>query len=210
MTCPLCGTLSDQWWSDLFLVLPGYDDEPDTTQKVEGLQTTRCSACQGVSYWFEDRMVHPPQRTGPPAHLDMPPSVGELYREAQEVAGASPRAAAVLLRVALERLLAEAGRDGKNLNDAIAEYIKEGDVPDELQQAMDVVRITGNQAAHPEQLRVDDSVGGTAALFEIVNELVDRLIGFKARMARVYSQLDEEKRAQVERRDGPQAPASGQ
>jgi hypothetical protein len=123
----------------------------------------------------------------------MPDPVRELYVEAQGIADASPRAASVLLRVALERLLDGEGRTGKNLNDAIGKYVAEGGVPEALQQAMDTVRITGNDAAHPGDLRLDDTAGGTAALFEIVNELVDRLVGFRSRMARIYSSLDEDK-----------------
>lgn len=207
MTCPLCDTLSDQWWRDLYLKTASYSDtEPDNYNAVPELRQVTCNACAGVAYWFGDRMVHPPLRMGPPPHDDAPGSVKELYREAQAVAGASPRAAAVLLRVALERLMSEAGSSGKTLNDAIGDYVAAGGVPAELQQAMDTVRITGNDAAHPEELRLDDTAGGVAALFEIVNELVDRLVGFKARMARIYENLDPAKLDQVKRRDGSAEP----
>jgi hypothetical protein len=203
MTCPLCGTLAAQWWQDLYHLLLSYDEGSDTPRRVEGLRSVNCSACDAYSYWFEDKMVYPLERIGPPPHIDMPPSVLTLYREAQEIAKPSPRAAAVLLRIALERLLEDVGRGGKNLNKAIGDYVAEGAIPEELQRAMDTVRLTGNDAAHPGELKLDDTPGGTAALFEIVNELVDRLVGFKARMNRIYDSLDGEKKEQVERRDSP-------
>lgn len=201
MTCPLCDTLSDQWWRELYL--QGYGDDDDYQYTVvPNLLQASCTACREKSYWFGDRMIYPPARTGPEAHSDMPAEVLELYREAQAVASVSPRAAAVLLRVALERLMAGVGHEERSLNAAIRAYVAEGGVPTELQQAMDTVRVTGNDAAHPGSLRLDDTPGGVAALFEIVNELVDRLVGFKARMSRIYGNLDSAKRAEIDKRDG--------
>ncbi len=125
----------------------------------------------------------------------------ELYEEARAVAGVSPRAAAALLRVALERLTAHLGYGEKKLNDAIGALVAEGRLAPDLQQAMDALRITGNDASHPGEVRLDDEAGGLAALFEIVNVLVERLVSIPTRISKIYGALPEDKRAQVERRD---------
>jgi len=49
-------------------------------------------------------MVFPNRITVELAHIDMPEEVKEIYNEAREVSNISPRAAAALLRVALEKL----------------------------------------------------------------------------------------------------------
>ena len=49
-------------------------------------------------------MIFPSGSTIPMAHTDMPESVKEIYDEAREIAGQSPRAAAALLRLALEKI----------------------------------------------------------------------------------------------------------
>jgi len=49
-------------------------------------------------------MIHPRKLTAPIPHSDMPDDVKEIYEEARNISDISPRAAAALLRVALEKL----------------------------------------------------------------------------------------------------------
>lgn len=52
-------------------------------------------------------MIFPSGSNIPMPHTDMPESVKEIYNEAREIASNSPRAAAALLRLALEKLTEE-------------------------------------------------------------------------------------------------------
>jgi len=206
MTCPLCETLAEQDWRTVYN-MPSWSngDKVDHFRKVENVRTCKCTACKGLSLWVEDRMADPPATAGPPAQADMPEPVQELYDEARAVGALSPRAAAALLRVALERLTASLGHGDKKLNDAIAALVQDGLLPLDLQQAMDALRITGNDASHPGEVRLDDEAGGLTALFELVNVLVERLVSIPSRISKIYDALPASKREQVEQRDAASA-----
>jgi hypothetical protein len=207
MTCPLCDTLAEQEWR-LVYSLPTWSngDKTEHFTKVKNALRCKCSACKEMSLWVGDRMADPPANQGPPPQSDMPALVLELYEEARAVLAVSPRAAAALLRVALERLTGHLGHADKKLNDAIGALVAEGRLAPDLQQAMDALRITGNDASHPGEVRLDDEAGGVTALFEIVNVLVERLVSIPARISKIYDALPEAKRDQVARRDAA-APA---
>ncbi|CDO06403.1 DUF4145 domain-containing protein [Mycolicibacterium cosmeticum] len=133
----------------------------------------------------------------------MPDDVLELYREASSVADVSPRSAAALLRTALEVLTRNhLGQSGVSLNDAIGNLVKDRQLSVKLQQAMDVLRITGNDYVHPREVQLDDSAKEASAMFDLLNIIVDRLIVEPQRIAQLYADLPESKRQQVERRDG--------
>jgi hypothetical protein len=202
MTCPLCGTLADQDWRLLYsLPIWSSADNAAHFTKVKDTLRCRCNACKGYSLWVGDRMADPPATAGPPPPEEMPDPVRELYEEARAVATVSPRAAAALLRVALERLTAHLGHGDKKLNDAIGALVAEGRLAPDLQQAMDALRVTGNDASHPGEVRLDDEAGGVQALFEIVNVLVERLVSIPTRISKIYDALPPAKRQQIEERD---------
>jgi hypothetical protein len=132
----------------------------------------------------------------------MPSDVKALYDEARVAAPVSARSACALLRVALETLTREhLGYRTLTLDQAIARLVSEGRIDPELQQAMDVLRLTGNGAVHPREIQLDDAQGTVHALFEMVNVVTDRLIGFPARVLKLYESLPPEKRAHIEQRD---------
>lgn len=62
---------------------------------------------------------------GPVPHAHMPDDVKGLYLEAREIGTRSPRSAAALLRLALEKLTTGL-TDADKLNDAIAELVSAG------------------------------------------------------------------------------------
>ena len=59
------------------------------------------------------------------------------------------------------------GEKGKKIDDDIASLVRKGLEPD-IQQALDVVRVTGNNAVHPGQIILEDDKATAVALFELV------------------------------------------
>jgi hypothetical protein len=207
--CPHCGAFAQQTW----LVLAGFPKGgADRENVATDLEAAVCMACHrrslwkgpdpakfGGDPWDSPRMIYPvATRTGPDPHLDMPDPVRALYEEARAVAGSSPRSGAALLRLALEGLLAEL-YPASRLNESIAAAVRGGLTPP-VQQAMDILRFAGNEAVH--ELRQEDDAATTEAYFELLNLVVDQLIGQPRRIADMYDALPPEKREQVERRDG--------
>ena len=70
-----------------------------------GLSTSKCDHCGKYSVWVEEELIYPRTLWMPEPAEDMPDKVKQIYNEAREIEQASPRAAAALLRVALEELL---------------------------------------------------------------------------------------------------------
>ena len=104
-----------------------------------------CTRCNSHTIWTEDEeMVYPRTTIAPEPSEDMPEDVMRDYQEAQHVVEDSPRAAAALLRLAMEKLARELTEDeDKKLYQMIGDLKKEGRIDDRIQQALDSVRITG-------------------------------------------------------------------
>ncbi|TLH71239.1 DUF4145 domain-containing protein [Mycolicibacterium cosmeticum] len=200
-TCPYCETLCTQ---DSRGVLIDYDDDEGGPSRHEAVNWNRCMACLQESWWVDGHLVYPFTSKSARQPVDgMPDDVLELYREASSVADVSPRSAAALLRTALEVLTRNhLGQSGVSLNDAIGNLVKDRQLSVKLQQAMDVLRITGNDYVHPREVQLDDSAKEASAMFDLLNIIVDRLIVEPQRIAQLYADLPESKRQQVERRDG--------
>ena len=69
-----------------------------------------------------------------------------------------------------------------------------------MQRALNVVRVTGNEAVHPGQIDTGDA-DTAARLFELVNLIVDAVIAQPRRIDGLYDRLPSDKREQIERRN---------
>jgi hypothetical protein len=131
----------------------------------------------------------------------MPADVKALYDEASDVGGQSPKSAAALLRLALQLLVHELEPDAPDINKGIGALVRRGLDP-QIQQAMDIVRVVGNNAVHAGELQLDDEGSDLVpALFELVNLIVEQIIDRPSRIAGLYSLLPERARTGIEGRD---------
>ena len=193
-TCPHCGAISLQRWDQR-----GWDFQCYAKAEYNPIRIARCDHCEKCSLWLIDKMLYPDVGVAPQPNADLPETVKALYLEAAAISTKSPRGAAALLRLAIQVLCKELGGKGGNINTDIAFLVGKG-LPERVQQAFDIVRVTGNHAVHPGQIDVDDpSVVGR--LFDLINVIAEYTISMPARIGSIYGELPESAHEQIQKRD---------
>jgi hypothetical protein len=168
----------------------------------KGLYKLTCSACRKPTVFFEEELIYPRLPIGPPPVDGMPEDVREDYDEARKVAAASPRSAAALLRLAVQKLCKHLGESGKNINDDISELVKKG-LNVKIQKALDIVRVVGNNAVHPGELDLNDTPEICTQLFGLLNMIVERMISEPKLLNDLFSSLPASSLNQISKRDNP-------
>ena len=172
-----------------------------TNQQLQNVWFSKCYHCKGLALWISDKLHYPLTGEAPPAADDMPPDVRRDYDEAGLILNSSPRGAAALLRLAIQKLCGEVGGKGANINSDIGTLVRNGlDV--KIQMALDVVRVIGNNAVHPGQIDLRDDRTTAATLFSLVNLITERLVSEPKRLEEMYAALPKSAREAIERRDG--------
>ena len=195
--CPYCNAYAHQSWSQCINQQEGellYIEE-------NALISSTCSRCHSAAFWINEQIIYPLARMAPPANSDLPDNVKEVYEEASDIAGLSARAACALLRVAIEMLLKDLGhlKEKGNINDSIGKMVRAG-VDKRVQQTLDIVRVTGNNALHPGTIDFDDSTD-VSALFELINYIADTLITRPKKTSKMFDNLPAEAKNRIKRRD---------
>jgi len=145
-------------------------------------------------------MIYPDFAAAPLPNQDLSADIRTDYEEARSILGRSPRGAAALLRLAIQKLCKELGEPGKDLNTDIGALVRKG-LPVEVQQALDAVRVIGNEAVHPGQMDVSDDPAIATTLFKLVNFIAEKMISERKAIEQIYGLLSPEKLAQIQRRD---------
>ncbi|WP_171363149.1 DUF4145 domain-containing protein [Ruegeria atlantica] len=167
---------------------------------VQHVKFSECIRCQKVAIWIADRLTSPTVNLAPRANLDMPKNVREDYYEAALILDASPRGAAALLRLGLQKLCVHLGEPGKHIDTDIASLVSKGlDV--RVQQALDAVRVIGNEAVHPGSIDLRANRETAEMLFQLMNLIVEKMISEPKHVQSVYDKLPQTKREAIERRD---------
>ena len=192
--CVHCRVFAAQYWQYLFHaagISPNRNDD---------MRYCVCAHCGARSYWYTGKMVVPSASPIPPPHDDMPTECSTDYNEAREIVAASPRAAAAILRLVLQKLMPALDEKGKNINDDIGSLVTKG-LPVEVQQALDFCRVVGNNAVHPGKIEINGSPEVAHSLFEMINFIVEDRISRPKKVQSLYAKLPEEARKAIERRD---------
>ncbi|MBW7675652.1 DUF4145 domain-containing protein [Chryseobacterium chendengshani] len=193
-TCPHCATISKQdWWSRNWYG----SNVPNESQAP--IKVGTCQHCLNTTVWVINEMVFPAFGTAPTSNTEMPQDVKKLYQEAAMISSKSPRGAAALLRLAIQILCKDLGEDGKNINSNIASLVEKG-LPSVVQQSLDIVRVTGNDAVHPGQIDTDDPIV-VQRLFDLLNIIVEYMIALPKRVSGIYASLPTDKKDAISKRD---------
>ncbi|SDK93271.1 protein of unknown function [Maridesulfovibrio ferrireducens] len=139
------------------------------------IHLSECYACKKIAVWVYDKLIYPAQKYQVDPNSDMPDDVRCDFEEAALIVNDSPRGAAALLRLAIQKLCKHLGKPGKNINADIASLVQDGLDP-MIQKALDVVRIVGNAAVHPAEINLNDNKDIAYQLFSFVNIIVKEMI----------------------------------
>lgn len=168
---------------------------------VSGVYFSQCNRCRNTAIWNGQKVIFPATNLAPHANLDMPTEVREDYDEAASILDASPRGAAALLRLALQKLCKHLGEPGKHIDTDIASLVSKG-LDARVQKALDAVRVIGNEAVHPGQIDLRADRNTAEMLFRLMNLIVEKMITEPNHVQSVYDMLPENKREAIDRRDG--------
>lgn len=196
--CPYCQVFTTQTWERL-----------TTPKNVAGnrvaypsqLHQSICFSCHRPTFWLGERMIFPPVINVTMPSPDLPAELHDDFMEARNVFNASPRAAAALLRLLIQKLLVTLGEDGKNINHDIGQLVKKGKITERTRKMLDSVRIFGNESVHPGEINLNDDQALAISLFDFVNLIVWDTITHDNYVNTVYSRVPEDKRKGVEDRD---------
>jgi len=200
-TClhPDCQTLAPMRWGQLGTNFP-------SRNYVHFLFfICRCEQCTKLSIWISEEertgsLIYPNSISAPYAHEHLPDDCRLDFDEAREISARSPRGAAALLRLCLQKLLGHIGGTGEHIDSDIKTLVAQGLDP-HIQQALDVIRVTGNNAVHPLEMNLEDDHDSVFVLFEMINFIVEERISRPLKTKDRFANLPEKARLAIEKRD---------
>ena len=199
--CPYCGVYTHQSWRNFYNPSRINVIYAKTGERVslEDIEISSCYNCSMGLLWLKGEIIYPHMFTASPCNEDLPDDVKQIYFEAGAIAGQSPRAACALLRLAVEMLLKHLGETG-SIDQGIKNLVKKGLNP-RVQQSLDIVRITGNNAVHAGKIAFDDATD-VHDLFDLINVIAEIMITQPKRIQETYDKLPQNSRDAIAKRDG--------
>lgn len=219
--CPHCNAHTQMHWFPCYIFLEGKGRVDIHMHRVT------CDVCGDHAYWLGERLtklnegmrphdfheynriaaeksfqVFPSISPAPLPNPDLPENCRDDYMEARDIFARSPRAAAALLRLVVEKLCHHLGDPNKNIHNNIGLLVQRG-LPQRVQQALDSVRIIGNAAVHPGIMDMEDEASTVSSLFRLVNIIVEKMITEPKAIDDIFQSLPESKRQEIAKRDHP-------
>jgi len=196
--CPFCHVYSHQDW--YYLQASSGSDGYGKQYSDQKFMISSCESCKGTTIWFGDKIIFPYNSTVEPPNIDLPEDIKNDYNEAATIVNMSPRAAAALLRLSIQKLCKYLGENGKDINNDIKELVKKG-LPNKVQEALDSVRVIGNEAVHPGEIDLKDNLEIAYKLFKLVNFITTKLITEPKEIDAIYNTLPPSKIESIRNRD---------
>lgn len=214
--CPHCGALAAQTWSPALaqqfssgyielgreiytLKSTSYGTLSDVLN-IQNLSFSLCYSCKKVSIWLDGKVIYPNFNYEFTPPDDLPDECKEDYLEAVSILNLSPRGSASLLRLCFEKLINTQVSEKKSVNDKIGQLVKDGRISSQIQKAMDVLRVYGNNAVHPLEIDMDDTAR-VSSLFKLIDLLVEKLITEPKQAQELFDGLPKGALAAIAKRD---------
>lgn len=212
IVCPNCGAFAGQKWSfglGTHRHLPkSFSGDQDDLDKYKVMIRAKCESCHQYSYWLkkrptgEETLLLP--KTGKGVDLpnnDMSEAVKKIYNEAALILSDSPRASSALARLAIDTLTSEIGHPKDSLNTRIGKLVKEKNLSPIIQQSLDIVRVTGNNAIHPGNIESTDNEQIARELLKLINLIANALITEPNKVNKLFESLSESHKNSISKRD---------
>lgn len=211
-TCPHCRIHSRQEWFNLEnkvfnnQVLTVADSNHIITilknipRGRELMLIAFCDSCKEFSIWISSQMVYPEPIPVEPPNQDLDNDIKQDYLEAASILQKSPRGAAALLRLAIQKLCKQLGEPGEKVDLDIASLVKKG-LSVKIQQCLDSIRVIGNEAVHPGELDLRDDIKTATQLFRLINFIAEAMITERKHIEEIYSKIPNTKKEAIEKRD---------
>ena len=188
--CPHCEAYASQSWSVLKIKSNGMGHN-----RINNAKRGRCANCRNYHLWVNEEMIYPKQSPAPLPADDMPNPVEGDFREARQVVTDSPKAAAALLRRAVEGLVDHLLEDPEDhLYQDIQTLADEGIIDERIRKAFDTIRVSGNDYTHAGRIYADDNREKALQLFELTNVIVRTTIADDRIVEELYDEIPERKR----------------
>jgi hypothetical protein len=197
--CPRCGVFAKQDW--MYMVAASQQDGFGQQYQNQEFTLSKCNSCGAPTIWLNRTIIFPLESTAERPSPDLPEDVHHDFEEARAIANRSPRGAAALLRLGIQKLCRHLGEPGHNINADIASLVAKG-LPSRVQQALDSVRVIGNEAVHPGSIDLKDDLDTVSRLFKLVNFIAHKMITEPREIDELYSSLPADKLAGIAKRDG--------
>ena len=193
----------EQWADKMLSGRPFFESSEDGNYAYQDLWNTfvsRCFNCKDLSIWIYEKLIYPQSGDAPSANPDLPEDIRRDYDEASSILDLSPRGAAAIIRLAIQKFCIELGEPGKNINNDIRSLVAKGlDV--RVQRALDAVRVIGNNAVHPGQIDLRDDRATAETLFGLLNLIAEKMISEPTHIDEVYTALPEAALKAIRERD---------
>ncbi|CRM18736.1 DUF4145 domain-containing protein [Pseudomonas sp. 24 R 17] len=181
----------EEWLAEMIVGVPFIEVNSSSTlsrRKLSNCNVSVCYNCDRPSVWVHDNLSYPIVGNVLAPNPDMPDDIKRDYSEAGSILNQSPRGAAALLRLAIQKLCKELGQPGENINSDIKALVAAG-LDKRVQQALDAVRVIGNSAVHPGKIDIRDDRATAESLFRLINLIVDKTISEPKHVQEVYDSL---------------------
>lgn len=174
------------------------DDRKDPySYSIIYLNISKCHSCKKISVWLHDKLIYPEAVTGIKPNSDLPEDIQTDFNEALAIYNKSPRGAAALMRLCIEKLCNHVGAQGDKLHQKI-EYLHNNGLDEKSYKALHIVKVVGNESVHPGELDLKDDHKMAENLFHLVNVMADSLISHGKKLENMWQDLPESKRKEID------------
>jgi hypothetical protein len=160
------------------------------SRDVQNVSISYCFNCNEMCLWVCDQLIWPRRTGDPEPKLHASPDIQRNDEDGSQTLEASPRGAAALLRLAIEKVCKELGESGESPKDDMASFVQE-DIDARVQKVLEAVRIIESNAVCPAQIGVGDNRATAETLSGLVNLICEKMIVEPSHLRAAYAKLRE-------------------